>query len=46
VEVVGEEGPAGGSRTINIVDGAFTDEFLPEEVHIYKFQRPAPYVPD
>jgi hypothetical protein len=44
VEVVGEEDPGGGQvRTINIVNGAFTDNFDPEEVHIYKFARPAPY---
>jgi hypothetical protein len=46
VEVVGEEGTGGEPRTINIVNGAFADEFDPEEVHIYKFQRPSPYVPD
>ncbi len=46
VEVVGEEGPGGGPRTINIVNGKFSDEFYPEQVHIYKFQRPSPYVPD
>jgi len=43
VEVVGEEGP-GGVRTINIINGGFTDQFVQEEVHIYKFVRPAPYV--
>jgi hypothetical protein len=42
VEVVGEEGP-GGVRTINIINGGFTDQFVQEEVHIYKFARPAPY---
>jgi hypothetical protein len=47
VEVIGEEGPGGGQvRTIDIVNGTFTDDFDPEEVHIYKFQRPSPYVPD
>ena len=47
VVVVGEEDPGGGQvRTINIVNGTFTDEFDPEEVHIYKFQRPSPYIPD
>jgi hypothetical protein len=46
IEVVGEAAPGGGPRTINIVNGTFTDEFDPEEVHIYKFQRPSPYVPD
>jgi hypothetical protein len=46
VEVVGEEAPGGGVRTIDIVNGAFTDEFDPEVVHIYKFQKPSPYVPD
>jgi hypothetical protein len=47
VEVVGEEDPGGGDvRTINIVNGAFTDEFESEEVHIYKFQIPSPYMPD
>ena len=44
VEVVGEEDPGGGGvRTINVVNGTFADEFDPEEVHIYKFARPAPY---
>ena len=42
VEVVGEEGPT-GPRTINIVNGTFTDQFVPEQVHIYKFVRPTPY---
>lgn len=42
VEVVGEEGPT-GPRTINIVDGTFADQFVPEQVHIYKFTRPAPF---
>ena len=46
VEVVGEEGPGGEVRTINIVNGTFTDDFDPETVHIYKFQKPSPYVPD
>jgi hypothetical protein len=43
VVVVGEEDPGGGVRTINVVNAAFTDEFGPEEVHIYKFARPSPY---
>jgi hypothetical protein len=45
VEVVGEEGPGGEPRTINIVNGAFTDNFFPEEVHIYKLERPSPFAP-
>ena len=42
VEVVGEEVPT-GPRTINITNGTFTDDFVPEQVHIYKFQRPVPF---
>jgi hypothetical protein len=42
---VGEEGPGGEPRTINIVNGAFTDNFYPEEVHIYKLERPTPFAP-
>jgi len=43
VEVVGEQDPFGGTRTINISNGTFTDEFVEEQVHIYKFSRPTPY---
>jgi len=43
VEVVGEKNEFGAQRTIEIVGGAFTDEFVPEQVHIYKFARPSPY---
>ena len=43
VEVVGEQGPGGGPRTIGVFNGSFADQFVPEQVHIYKFARPTPY---
>jgi hypothetical protein len=34
VEVVNED------RTVNVVNGVFTDTFQGETVHIYKFEKP------
>jgi len=41
VEVVNEDLGPGMPRTVPIVNGTFADTFQGEDVHIYKFTKPA-----